>query len=373
MIMTEKILVINPGSTSTKLAVFSAGRQIWQEEITHSQKDLALFANIIEQLAWRQSLVLEAVEGAGFRLADFAALVARGGAGLDPLPGGTYYIDAAMVSDLRQAKNAEHASNLAGIIAYNLAEKYNLKALTVDPVSVDEFEPLARLAGLPELERRCQTHALNLKAMARQAAEFLKKDLRDTNQIGVHLGGGISVAALKGGKIVDANNANQAGPYSPERAGSLPVGDLIDYIYLKKPSHKEMKRRVVGQGGLLAYLGTNDAREVEERIEKGDKKAELIYRGMIYQIGKEIGKMAAVLHGSVDIIFLTGGLARSQYIVEKLQEMISFIAPVKVFPGAAEMASLAAGALRVLKGEEEAKDYDRERNALGVLINDHKF
>ncbi len=359
--MSYRILVINPGSTSTKIAVFKDESAVWEKVIKHSTEDLTQFGQVIEQLDWRQEKIGHALKKGGFKIADFDCIVSRGGAGLDPIPGGTYRVDQEMIADLYQGKNAEHASNLAGIIAFKLAEDYCIPVYTVDPVSVDEFEPLARLSGLPELPRRCQSHALNLKAVARKTAVQLGKKIEDTLLIGVHLGGGISVAALKGGRIVDVNNANQGGPYSPERTGTLPVLDLIDYIYQKKPKFENLKKSIVGRGGLTAYLKTGNGLEIEKRINNGDSEARLVYEGMIYQIAKEIGAMATVLAGKVNGTFITGGLAYSQYIVEGITERIRFIAPVFTFPGAEEMVHLAKGALRILKGEEDARIYRLEK------------
>lgn len=361
--MSEKILAINPGSTSTKLAVFSGEEEQWSETLTHSSQKIEEFDRIVDQLEWRQELIIDNVKEAGHQLDELSAVVARGGL-IDPIPGGTYRIDEEMVKDLREGKNGEHASNLAGIIAYNLAEERNIPAYTVDPVGVDEFEPVARLSGLPELPRRCQSHALNLKAVGRSTAEELGEDLEKINLIGVHLGGGISISAMKKGRIVDVNNANQGGPYSPERVGTLPAIDLVNYIFEEKPEKDDLKRRLVGKGGLAAYLNTNDGREIEEMIEKGDEEARLVYNGMIYQIAKEIGRMAAVLEGEVSAVFVTGGLANSDYIVEELEKKIDFIAPIKVFPGAKEMRHLLEGAIRVLEEKEDAKDYREESNRL---------
>ena len=361
--MTVKILAINPGSTSTKLAIFSGEEEVWSDALNHSSQEIEKFDSIVDQLDWRQRLIIDNVEQAGYKLDQISAVVARGGL-IDPIPGGTYKIDEEMVEDLKSGKNGEHASNLAGIIAYKLAESQNIPAYTVDPVGVDEFEPVARLSGVPELPRRCQSHALNLKAVGRSTAEELNKDITKINLIGVHLGGGISIAAMKKGRIVDVNNANQGGPYSPERVGTIPAIDLVNYIFKEEPEEDNLKRRLVGKGGLAAYLDTNDGREIEEMIDKGNEKAELVYNGMIYQIAKEIGKMAAVLEGDVAAIFVTGGLANSDYIVDRLEDRISFIAPVKVYPGAKEMRHLLEGALRVLEGDEKAKDYRKESKRL---------
>ncbi len=366
--MSYKILAINPGSTSTKLAIFENESEIWREDISHSTKEIEKFSEIIDQLEWRKELILKRVSENDFDINKFDAVVARGGM-LAPIPGGSYNIGEKMVDDLKKAKNGSHASNLAAIIAYEFSQEYNLKAYTVDPVGVDEFEAPARLSGLPEIPRKCQSHALNLKAVARLSAESENYKVNEINQIGVHLGGGISIAAMKKGRIVDVNNANQGGPFSPERVGTLPAIDLVEYIFEKKPKKSEFKKRLLGKGGLAAYLDTNDGREIEKEIKKGNKKAKLVYDAMIYQIAKEISSMAAVLKGEVEAIFITGGLANSDYIVNSLKEMIGFIAEIKLYPGSEEMKHLAEGALRVLNNEEKALDYEKESKKLEKKIN----
>lgn len=361
--MSKKILAINPGSTSTKLAIFSEEKEVWNKKITHSSEEVEQFSKIVEQLHWRKEMVLNTIKEAGFSPGEFSAIVARGGL-LDPIPGGTYKINDEMVSDLRSGKNGEHASNLAGIMAHEIAMNEGIPAYTVNPVGVDEFEPEARLSGLPELPRKCQSHALNLKAVGRSVAENLGCELKEINLIGVHLGGGISIAAIKRGRIIDVNNANQGGPFSPERVGTLPALDLVEYIFREEDDKGKLKKKLVGRGGLAAYLGTNDGRQIEKRIINGDKEAEKVYRGMIYQIAKEIGKMAAVLQGEVEAIFVTGGLAHSDYIIRHLTQRVEFIAPLKIYPGSEEMKNLADGALRALKGEVEVLDYSKERDKL---------
>ncbi len=364
-----KIMAINPGSTSTKLAIYKNMKELWKTVISHSFDELAKYNEITEQLEWRQRLIKDYVENAGFSVEGMDAIVARGGAGLDPISGGTYKIDEEMLNDLKIGKNAKHASNLAAIIAFNLVKANNIPAaFIVDPVSVDEFEAIARLSGLPEIPRRCQSHALNLKALARKAAKELNKKAKDINLIGVHLGGGISVAAMKKGKIVDVNNANQNGPYSPERVGTLPVLDLVKYIYDNNFKKNELQKKLVGKGGLIAYLGTNDGKKIEKRINKGDKKAELVYNGMIYQIAKEIGSMAAVLSGDIDGIFISGGLAYSDYITNGIKNYVKWIAPFMVYPGAEEMKYLVEGAYRALNGNEKIKNYREEKIEAGDLI-----
>jgi len=360
MNMALKLLIINPGSTSTKLSVFNNHEQIWTENISHTAEELVKFEKLIDQLNWRETLIRKKLKKMHVDIAQYDAIVSRGGAGLDPIAGGTYLIDEKMLIHLYKGKNCEHASNLGGIMAHNLAKENKLIAFTVDPVSVDEFEPLARLSGLPEFPRRCQSHALNLKAIARKSAESLGSIVTDINLIGVHLGGGISIAAMKKGRIVDVNIGDQGGPYSPERAGSLPVYDLVDYLYRQKPDEITFKKRLVGRGGLLAYLGTSDCLKIEKRIEAGDPRAKLVYEGLIYQAGKEIGAMASVLRGDVQAVFITGGLAHSKYIVSGIKKMVSYIGPVLIFPGSEEMRHLAEGVLMVLEGKEEAKKYQDE-------------
>ncbi len=355
-----KILVINPGSTSTKLAVYNKKNELWKNTIKHDITSLKKFPKIIDQLDWRQELIEKNIKNSGFKLKNFTALAARGGVALDPVSGGTYKIDREIVKDLYSGKNGQHASNLAGIIACNLAQKFNISAYTVDPITVDEFEPVARLSGIPEIQRKCQSHALNLKALARKTAYKIGEDLNDINLVGVHLGGGISVAAIRKGKIIDVNNANQNGPYSPDRCGTLPVLDLVKFIYHNNYKENQIKKKLVGKGGITAYLGTNDCIEIEKRIKDGDKKAELIYKGMIYQINKEIGAMSAILAGAISAIFISGGLAHSKFVINGIEKNIKWIAPVIVYPGSEEMRYLAEGVYRVLSGEVRIKNYREE-------------
>src|SRR6056297_1011840 len=353
-----KVFVINPGSTSTKISIFTNEKEVWKKNLKHDTEKLKKFDKIIDQLDWRYGLIKEQLTNSKYDLNNFDAIVARGGVALDPLLGGTYIIDEDMVHDLEIAKNSSHASNLAGIIAYNLGEEFGIPAYTVDPISVDEFEDVARLSGLPEIPRKCQSHALNLKSIGRKTVEYIDKKFDECNLVGAHLGGGISIAPLKKGRIVDVNNANQGGPYSPERVGTLPSLALAEYIFENKPERNEFVKKLLGNGGLTAYLGTNDGLEIEKRIEEGDKKAELAYEGMIYQIAKEIGAMATVLNGDVDAIFITGGLAKSKYITNHIIKKVEYISKVFVYPGAEEKKNLAEGALRILRNEEEYLKYE---------------
>lgn len=362
----SKLLIINPGSTSTKIAIFEDENAVYSKTLKHKSEIISKFDSIMSQLDWREKLIRKEIKKSDYTLDELDTVVARGGAGLDPLIGGTYLIDKYMVKDLRDEKNASHASNLAGIIAFNISNDFSIPSYTVDPISVDEFEDIARLSGLPEIPRKCQSHALNLKSIGRKTAEKLKLKFKESNIIGVHLGGGISVAPLKNGRIVDVNNANQGGPYSPERVGTLPSLDLAEYIFDNKPDKKQFKKRLLGGGGLNAYLGTNDGLEIEKRIESNDQKAKLVYDGMIYQISKEIGAMATVLKGDVDGIFITGGLANSKYITDRIKKRVSFIAEVYIYPGAEEMKNLALGALRILNNEENSLRYKQ-----GKIKNNH--
>lgn len=351
------LLVINPGSTSTKIAVFRGAQPEYTETLRHSAEDLSRFAGTIDQLEFRRNLVLEAVKKAGIDLQAIKSVVGRGGM-LQPMPGGTYIINERMLKDLREEKRGTHASNLGGLIAYQIAREIGVPSYIVDPVSVDEMEPLARISGVPEIPRESFFHALNQKAIARRAAFDLGKVYNETNLIIAHLGGGVSVGAHRRGRVIDVNNAIPGdGPFSPERSGGVPAGGLVKMCFDGSYSEEEVMKKLVGKGGLVAYLGTNDAVEVEKRIEAGDAEAKLIYEAMAYQVAKEIGASAAVLKGQVDAVVITGGIAHSRMLVNWIVERISFIAPVKVYPGEDEMAALALGGLRVLTGREPAMEY----------------
>lgn len=357
----ENLLVINPGSTSTKVAVFRNNENILQKNLSHSTEELAKYEKITEQFQYRQEMILEWLKEEKIEVESLAAVVGRGGL-LKPMPGGTYKVTDAMIADLKIGIQGEHASNLGGIIAKGIADGQGIPSFIVDPVAVDEFPDIARISGLPELPRKSLVHALNIKAVARRAASDMGKDLTELNFIIAHLGGGISISPVEEGRIIDANNANDAGPFSPERAGSLPVGALVKLCYSGKYTQAEIKKMTVGKAGLVGYLGTNDARDVIKMIENGDKKAELIFDAMTYQIAKEIGAVATVLKGKVDAIILTGGIAYSNLLCEKISKRVQFIAPVKVYPGEDEMLALAEGTQRVLNGEEQAKIYENEVN-----------
>ncbi|WP_432202822.1 butyrate kinase [Thermoanaerobacter uzonensis] len=351
------ILVINPGSTSTKVAVFRDKEPVFTETLRHNTEELSKYKSIIDQFEFRTQAILNMLKEKGISLSEIDAIVGRGGL-LKPIESGTYIVNEKMIEDLKKAERGEHASNLGGIIAYTLAKEHNIEAYIVDPVVVDELENIARITGMPEIEKSSIFHALNQKAIARRLAADLNKKYEEANLIIAHLGGGISIGAHKHGRVVDVNDAlNGEGPFSPERAGGLPVLDLVKLCYSGKYTYQEMKKKLIGQGGIVAHLGTNDVREVYKKIEEGDKKAELILDAMAYQTAKEIGAMAVVLKGHVDAIGITGGIAYNEDFVKRISERVKFIAPVYVYAGEDEMLALAQGAYRVLSGEEKAKMY----------------
>ncbi|OPX84309.1 MAG: Butyrate kinase 2 [Pelotomaculum sp. PtaB.Bin104] len=351
------ILIINPGSTSTKLAVYKNLEPLYSETLRHSSSDLAPFAGIIEQFAFRRKIVMDSLLKPGIKTEELDAVVGRGGL-LRPMPGGTYLVNEVMLGDLKAQARGAHASNLGGLIAHAIAGELGIPAFIVDPVCIDEMVPVSRISGMPENPRESLFHALNQKAVARRAAAELKMDYREINLIVAHLGGGISVGAHSRGQVIEVNDALAGdGPFTPERSGGLPVGRLVEMCYSGLYTKDEMMKKLIGKGGLAAYLGTSDAIEVEKRILEGDSQARLIYEAMGYQVAKQIGAGAAVLKGDVDLIVITGGIAHSRMLVEWIKERVSFIAPVKVYPGENEMEALAAGGLRVLKGEELVKIY----------------
>ncbi|SHK70620.1 butyrate kinase [Desulforamulus aeronauticus] len=350
------IFVINPGSTSTKIAAFQNEQVLWKEVIDHPDQDICSFAKIADQYRYRMEAIITVLKEKAYQLEQFHAIVGRGGL-LKPMPGGTYLVDEYLVNESHNAPGGEHASNLGAVIAYHLAQSVNIPSYIVDPVAVDEMEPVARLSGHPELPRISLSHALNMKAVARKVARDLGKSYEDMNFLIAHLGGGISVTPHRRGQMIDVNNANHEGPFSPERCGTLPSAQLIKLCYAGKYTEKEMLTKVLKEGGLYAYLRTKDAREAEKRMTEGDAQARLVLEAMCYQVAKEIGAMSTVLAGQVDRIVLTGGLAHSQFITEEITRRVSFIAPVTLVPGEEEMEALALGALRVLKKEETAKIY----------------
>ena len=355
-----KILAINPGSTSTKIAVFENENLLYEKTLRHSSEEIGQYEKIADQFEFRKGVIEEALKEANLKVEDLDAIVGRGGL-LKPIQGGTYKVSEVMIEDLKVGILGEHASNLGGIIAKEMADEVSIPSFIVDPVVVDEMEDVARISGVPEIPRMSIFHALNQKAIGRRAAKDMNKNYEDCNFLIVHMGGGVTVGAHKKGRVIDnTNGLDGEGPFSPERSGGLPVGSLMRLCYGDKLSKSEIGKKIKGNGGVVAYLGTNDIREVEEMISKDDENASLIYDAMVYQICKEIGAYATVLKGEVDAIILTGGIAYSQTIREKIEDRVKFIAPVKAYPGEDEMIALAQGGLRVLNGEEEALDYENE-------------
>jgi butyrate kinase len=359
-----RLLVVNPGSTSTKVALYEDEQPLFVETLQHSSEEISTFAHILDQYDFRLQTVLKLLQEKHIPLASLSAVVGRGGL-LRPISSGTYQVNDRMVAELStRNKEREHASNLGGPLAYDIANRVGVPAYIVDPVCVDEFDDLSRVSGLPEIERKSLSHALNLKAVARRAARDLGRSYLEINLVVVHLGGGISVTAHRRGRMVDVNQAlDGTGPFAPERAGGLPVGDVVRMCFAVSPyeglhlTYEQMFKKLAGQGGLVAHLGTNSAVEVEARIKAGDEHARLIYEAMAYQIAKEIGAMATVLCGQVAAIVITGGVAHSTMLLGWIRERVAWIAPVLVYPGEDEMLALAQGALRVLRGEEKAQTY----------------
>lgn len=356
MIEKPLVLVINPGSTSTKIALFKGEEEQKELDITHATQDLAAFHSSLEQLDFRFNAVEEALANWGFKPADLQAVIGRGGA-LKPVSGGVYHAGETLLNDLRNGKLVDHVSVLGGLIANKIADEAGIPAYIADPISTDEFEEVARISGCPELPRVSLVHALNIKAVAAEVAREEGKKIAEVNYIVAHLGGGFSIAPYRQGRLIDVNNANDSGPMSPERAGTLPLQSLLRLCFSGKYQFNELKKMLLGRGGMFAHLGTSDCREVTKRIEAGDEKARLVLEAMAYQIAKEIGAMATVLKGKVDAIILTGGVAHNPYIVKWVTERVSFIAPVKVKPGQKELHALAAHACRALAEPSIVKEY----------------
>ncbi|AJA49664.1 butyrate kinase 1 [Clostridium pasteurianum DSM 525 = ATCC 6013] len=352
-----KLLIINPGSTSTKIGVYEDENQVLEENLKHSAEEIAKYNTIYDQFPFRKEVILNVLKEKNIDISTLSAVVGRGGL-LKPIVSGTYAVNDTMLEDLKVGVQGQHASNLGGIIANEIAKELNIPSYIVDPVTVDEMQEVAKISGIPEIKRRSIFHALNQKAVAKRYAKEKGVKYENLNLIVTHMGGGTSVGAHCKGKVIDVNNAlTGEGPFSPERSGGVPAGDLIDIAYSGKVSYEEMKKKINGKGGAVAYANTNDFKVVADKADAGDKEAKLIYDAFIYQIAKEIGQDAAVLSGKVDAILLTGGIAYNKGITGKIAERVSFIAPVVVYPGEDELLALAQGALRVLNGEEKAKEY----------------
>lgn len=352
------LLVINPGSTSTKIAVYEGEKERYFQSINHKRSELAPFATLYEQRSFRFSLIERFLKSSSVSFSRFDLVMGRGGL-LHPLEGGVYRVNDRMLGDLQEARYGEHASNLGAPLAAWAAERAGCQALIADPVVVDELSPLARYTGIPQLERKSIFHALNQKIAARNTAERLGIAYEKSRLIIVHLGGGISVGAHENGRVIDVNNALDGdGPFSPERSGSLPAGDLARMALHWQESEQGLLHLICGNGGLVAYLGTSDTREVERAASEGDAKADEVLSAMAYQVSKEVGAMAAVLEGRVDAIVLTGGIAASERVTGQISARCSFIAPIHIIPGEREMLSLAENGCAVYYGRREVREYE---------------
>ena len=352
-----RILVINPGGTSTKVGVFEDETPLFIETARHSNRELSKFETHLDQYDFRRDHIIRVLKMREIPLESLSAVVGRGGPFL-PLKSGTYRINDRILNDVNNGKVlAEHISNIGVFLAYGIAEPLGIPSFFVDPVSVDEFESVARISGLKEIPRLSLSHALNMKCVARKAAEKLKKDYREINLIVVHLGSGISVSAHKKGKQIDSSNANDEAPFSPQRAGTVPLTGLVKLCYSGKYTEREMMKKLLKKSGLYSHLEVDDVEEIEKQIEKGDKESKFILEVMAYQVSKWIGQMAAVLSGDIDAIVISGGIAHSKFVVDYIRGKTGFLTKILVFPGESEMEALAMGALRVLREEEEAKEY----------------
>ena len=355
--MAIKSLIINPGSTSTKIGVFEDETLLFEETLRHSTEEIAQYASIVDQKDFRKEVILAILKEKNFDMKSLNVVVGRGGM-LKPIPGGTYAVTDALLEDLRVGVSGQHASNLGGILAREIGDDMGIPSYIVDPVVVDELMPVSRVSGVPELPRKSIFHALNQKAVAKRYAKESGKNYEDLNLIVVHMGGGVSVGAHKNGKIVDVINAlDGEGAFSPERAGAVPAGDLVKMCFSGKYTEKEIYKKLVGNGGFNAYLGTNDARDVVKRSAEGDEQATLVFEAFIHQVAKDVGAMSTVLQGKVDAIILTGGIAYNEMVCTEIKKRCGWIAEFVIYPGEDELLALTQGALRVLKGEEKAMDY----------------
>ncbi|MBF6597739.1 MAG: butyrate kinase [Fermentimonas sp.] len=353
-----RILVINPGSTSTKIAIYQQERVIFLKTIRHTPEELRKYKRITDQFEFRRDVIINELKGADVHIETIDAVIGRGGL-VKPIASGVYRVNETMRTDLLECKRGEHASNLGALIAADVAKQLpSAQAFIADPVVVDELEPLARFSGHPLFERRSIFHALNQKAVARSHAKSIMKKYEDLNLIVVHLGGGITVGAHRKGKVIDVNQGLDGdGPFSPERSGTLPVGQLVKVAFSGIYSQTKMNEMILGKGGMVAYLGTNDAYIAERAARDGDEKSLQVLQAMAYQVSKEIGAMSTVLNGKVDAILITGGIANSKWFCNLISESVYRIAPVHLYPGEDEMGALAENATLALEGEIEIKEY----------------
>ena len=355
--MSVKSLIINPGSTSTKIGVFEDETLLFEETLRHSTEEIAQYASIVDQKDFRKQIILDLLKEKDFDIRSLQVIVGRGGM-LKPIPGGTYAVSDDLLHDLKIGKQGQHASNLGGILAREIGDEIGVPSYIVDPVVVDELMPIARYSGVPELPRTSVFHALNQKAVAKRYAKEKGVPYESLNLIVVHMGGGVSVGAHEKGRVIDVFNALDGdGAFSPERAGAVPSGALIRMCFSGEYTEKEVYKKIVGGGGFNAYLGTNDMRDVAKMIDEGDTHADEVREAFILQVCKNIGSMSCVLKGKVDAIIVTGGIAYNKAVVDKMEERAGFIAPFTVYPGEDELLALAQGALRVLNGEEKPLVY----------------
>ena len=355
--MSIKSLIINPGSTSTKIGVFEDETLLFEETLRHSTEEIAQYATIADQKDFRKDIIMNLLKEKNFDIKSLGMIVGRGGM-LKPIPGGTYKVTDELLHDLVIGKQGQHASNLGGMLAREIGDELGIPSFIVDPVVVDELCDVARYSGVPELPRTSVFHALNQKAVAKRYAKEISKSYDSLNLIVVHMGGGVSVGAHKNGQVIDVFNALDGdGAFSPERAGAVPVGALIKMCFSGQYTEKEIYKKFVGNGGFNAYLGTNDMRDVEKMVDEGNAKAKEIRDAFIFQVSKNIGSMSCVLKGKVDQIIVTGGIANDKEVVAGLKQAAGFIAPYTVYPGEDELLALVQGGLRVMNKEEEAKVY----------------
>lgn len=353
--MSYKILAINPGSTSTKIALYENEKEIFCKTLDHPAEEVEKYNKVADQFDMRKEIVLSFLKDNGYEVTELSAVVGRGGM-VPSVKSGAYKVNELMADRLKNKPVVEHASNLGALIAYEIANSIGVSAYIYDSVRVDELNDIARISGMPEIPRTSTSHALNSRAMAMKVAKKQDKKYSDMNFVVAHLGGGISVSVHEKGRMVDIL-ADDEGPFSPERAGKVPCNSLIELCYSGDFDKNTMKKKLRGNGGLKAYLNTVDVREVLKMIENGDENAKLILEAMTYQVAKGIGELATVVEGKVDAIVITGGIAYSEVITSLIKKRVEFIAPVEIMPGENEMESLALGTLRVLNGEEEAKEY----------------
>ena len=350
------VLAVNTGSTSTKVAVYQGAKPAVEISIAHSTEEISRFASVPEQYEWRRDVILQALKENGFDINTLSAVIGRVGL-LHPIESGVYEVNQTMIDELTHTKS-QHASNLGAIIASEIASECQVKAYIADPVVVDELNEISKITGIKQIRRRSIFHALNQKAMARKYAEDIGKPYEELNLIVAHLGGGISVGAHCKGRVIDCNNAlDGEGPIAPERAGTIPAGDLIDLCFSGEYTHKQARAMLVGGGGLVALTGSNSIIEIQDRAKSGDKVAADALDAMCYGVAKHIGQMAAAMRGEVDAILLTGGIAHSRLVTDRISDYCRFIAPIEIYPGENELQSLAMNAIRVLAGQIEAKNY----------------